>query len=412
MKTLLVIGAGIGQSHLIEQARARGLWVIVVSPLGNYPGLALADEICSLDIYDRDAIVDYARQKGVDAVVSDQNDLVMPTVAYVAEKLGLPGNSFDQAIAYSNKNVFREHCDKLGIPVPCHASSDKMNPLPELSGVPFPWIVKPEDSQSSIGVAKVSNETELESALEQAQRLSKNNRAIVEKFFVGHEVVCEGYIYQGKYHLLAFADRRYFDIPNRFIPTQTVFPSVVRRNILEQIVDYETQMAAHIRPNFGIVHSEYLINLESGEIRVVESALRGGGVFISSHLIPLATGIDVDRLLLDCALGEEVNVEEIFTGGRLRAAAYICFYLPEGEIVAVHGMEELARLPFVKKMEIGDLQVGMLTGKMLHKGMRKGPILVDAETREDLENYLVIIRDTLQIEVRAPDGSLKGICWS
>lgn len=54
---------------------------------------------------------------------------MMPTVAYIAEKLELPGNTFAQVMSYCNKNNFRDNCDKLNIPVPKHISvnSDDYN---------------------------------------------------------------------------------------------------------------------------------------------------------------------------------------------------------------------------------------------------------------------------------------------
>lgn len=411
MKKLMVIGAGIGQVNIIEKAKARGIWVIVVSTKGEYPGLAIADDVLYMDIYNRDAIVEYARKEKIDAITSDQNDLMMPTVAYVAEKLGLPGNTFDQAIAYSNKNIFRDNCEKLEIPIPRYTAIEDLFISDALKDIPLPWIIKPEDSQSSIGISKVDSEDELPDALQLALEKSKNRRAIVEEFFLGHEVVCEGFIYKGEYHLLAFADRRYFNLPNLFIPSQTVFPSTVKQSILDRIVEYEKLMAAHINPNFGIVHSEYLINLESEEIRVVESALRGGGVYISSHLIPLATGIDINNLLLDCALGEENDIELIINNRKERAAAYSSFYLPEGIITRVEGLEELKNMYFVKKIGTDGLKVGSSVSKMLHKGMRKGPILVDAESRTELERHFNYLQNTLKINVENPDGIIEGIKW-
>ncbi len=411
MKKIMIIGAGIGQVNIIKQAKVRGLWVIVVSGEGNYPGLALADEVLYVDIYDRDTIVDYARKHKINAVTSDQNDLMMPTVAYVAEKLGLPGNTFDQAIAYSNKNIFRDNCEKLDIPIPRYTAVENLSTLKAFKHIRLPWIIKPEDSQSSIGITKVDSEDKLFDALQLALDKSKNRRAIVEEFFLGHEVVCEGFIYKGEYHLLAFADRRYFNIHNMFIPSQTVFPSTVKQSILDRIVEYEKRMAAHINPNFGIVHSEYLINLETEEIRVVESALRGGGVFISSHLIPLAIGIDINQLLLDCALGEEKNVELVLKNKKERAAAYCSFYLPEGEIVDVQGIEKLKTLPFVKMVELNGLEVGSLTTKIAHKGMRKGPILIDADNRFELEKNINEVRSILEFKVRTLEGFNNGVIW-
>ena len=408
---LLIIGAGIGQVPLVKKAHARGIHVTVVSPDGPYPCLKMADEVCCLDIYDRDAVVEYARSHGITAVTSDQNDLMMPTVAYVSEKLGLLGNRFEQVWAYCNKNIYRENCETLGIPVPRHTATNHSAPPTKMTGQPFPWIVKPEDSQSSIGVTRVDAMEELAPAIELALSKSRTHRAIVEEFFKGQEVVCEGFIYHGVYHLLAFADRRYFNLEKLMIPSQTLFPSTVEKALLDQIVEYETRMAKHVGLSFAIVHSEYLINLESHEIRVVESAPRGGGVYISSHLIPLATGIDVNELLLDCVLGMEKEVESRLLSCRPAAAGYVCFCLPEGVVESVRGIEEIKTLPFVAMACLDGLEVGVKTGPMLYKGARKGPVLVFANNRAQMEERIRTIQTTLDIRVRTADGRLAGIVW-
>ncbi len=411
MKKLMIIGAGIGQVPILKKAQQKGIHVTVASPPGKYPALKLADEVCNLDIYDRENIIKYAKEHNIDAVISDQNDLTMPTVAYVAEKLGLPGNRFEQAIAYSNKNIFRNNCKKLNIPSPVHTALENGNIPADFEKIPLPWIVKPEDSQSSIGVTKIKTREEAASAIQNALSHSPSKRAILEEFFTGHEVVCEGFICNGKYYLLSFADRRYFNLPNMLIPTQTLFPSTVKPEWLEKIVGYEKKMAEYIAPNFGIVHSEYLINLNNGEIRAVESALRGGGVYISSHLIPLSTGIDINEILLDFAMGNNPDADKLLSVAHRNAAAYVCFYLPEGEVISVEGLDELKTLPFVKETFLSDIKIGLKSEKMLYKGMRKGPILINAANRKELDKNIETVQNMLKITVRQKDGNIGGICW-
>lgn len=408
---LLVIGAGIGQVPIINKAKAKGISVTVVTKPGNFSGIDIADEVFECDIYDRDAIVKYAKQNGITAVISDQNDLMNPTVAYVAEKLGLPGNRFDQVMAYCNKNTFRDNCDRLGIPVPKHIAVESEAFDYTTFDCPFPWIVKPADSQSSIGVQRVDTPEEFYEALRFALSVSRTHSAIVEEFFFGKEIVCEGFIENGQYHLLSFADRKYFNLPNLMIPTQTVFPSVLDETLLAEVIRYEEKMAAYVDPAFGIVHSEYLVNDEKREIRIVESALRGGGVYISSHLIPFATGIDINEILLKKALGRPCDVSATFDNKQQKAAGYVCFYLPEGTVKSVSGVQQIKDYPFVRMVCVDDIKAGDKTEKMLHKGLRKGPILVTGDDRADLEKNIATVQQTLKIEVVAPDGRVNGICW-
>lgn len=408
---LLVIGAGIGQVPLVEAAKRHGVHVTVVSRPGDYPCFALADTSCPLDIYDRDAIVEYARVNGITAVASDQNDLMMPTVAYVAEKLGLPGNSFAKVWTYCNKTNFRALCERAGTPVPRHVSLTGLSIPNQFRDIPLPWIVKPEDSQSSIGVTKISTLDEFEPAVRLALEKSRSGRAILEEFFVGREVVCEGFAYKGRCYHLSLGDRRYFDLPNLLIPSQTLFPSLLPREFQDRIVAYEQRNTAEGGLNFAILHSEYLVNEETGEIRIVETAPRGGGVYISSHLIPAATGVDVTDLILRLSLGENVDVDSLFAQRVQRSSGYVCFCLPEGVVASIDGRDRVKANPNVIKAYLDDIAPGLKTRPMLYKGARRGPILVKAENRAALEDVICEVQKTLKIEVAVTSGQSQSICW-
>ena len=53
----MILGAGIYQVPLIRTARRMGLYTIVVSIPGDYPGFALADKIYELNTRDKEAIL-------------------------------------------------------------------------------------------------------------------------------------------------------------------------------------------------------------------------------------------------------------------------------------------------------------------------------------------------------------------
>ena len=405
---LLVIGAGIGQVTIVKKAKKLGYHVTVVTIPGDWPAIPLADDVWYIDIYDRDQIVQKAEKEGITAVISDQNDLVMPTVAYVSEKLGIPGNTCEQVISYCNKNRFRDNCDLLGIPVPKHISVNSMDFNASFFDCPLPWIVKPADSQSSIGVKRVDTFGELKNALRSALDYSKTHSAILEEFFLGRELVCEGYVDGGKYFNLGFADRKYFNLEKLMIPSQTLFPSAVSENIKNKVIECEKKMAAYVKPAFGITHSEYLYDEKTEEIRVVESALRGGGVFISSHLVPYSTGIDINDVILKKAIGINVDINAVFERKRMSAAGYVCFYLKDGTIHSIRGLEQINNMPYVKMVSFSGIEIGK---KTTYKGARKGPILVCADSRKELEQNILAVQNTLKIDVYSENGVIPGIVW-
>ena len=68
MDKILIIGAGYGQIPLIQKAKERGLHVVVASIPGDYPGLEVADEVWSCDIYDREKLLELCKENGIKAV--------------------------------------------------------------------------------------------------------------------------------------------------------------------------------------------------------------------------------------------------------------------------------------------------------------------------------------------------------
>lgn len=390
-------------------AKSMGVYVAVVSPKG-YPAIELADELFECDIYDYESIVNYARINHFTAVTSDQNDLMMPTVAYVAEKLGLPGNTFAQVNSYCDKNAFRSVCERAGVPVPAHIEVADIS-KPDFY-VDLPWIIKPTDSQSSIGISKINTIEDYSVAVEYALGKSKHHKAILEQFFVGDEYVCEGFVYNGKYYNLLFGDRRYFR--GTLIPSQTLCPSQLDKSIQNKILECEKSITHEINPSFGIIHSEYLVNHETGKFCIVESAIRGGGVYISSHLVPLATGIDVNTLLLKCALGQGslTLVEETLATRKERASAYVCFTLPEGTVKEVNGLDKIVDIEGIAMCDIRNISIGDKTEKMISKGMRKGPVVIHAPNRQELEAIINRLKKTIDVKIITREGETASAIWN
>ena len=410
MKKIMIIGGGHGQMPLIKLAKQTGLFIVVVSPMGNYPGIALADKLIEEDVFDKERILEIAQAERIDCVLSDQSDFTVPTVAYIAEKMGLNGNRFETATFYTNKFLQRTLCEKIGVPTPqfTKIKAGDIESRKCLDAVNVPVIVKPVDSQGSRGVEKVDDTSLLPAACKRACAYSKNGEVIVEEFVMGREVVCEGFVLDGKYHNVAFGDRYYFDLENKFIPSRTVFPSTIPKNVKAKITEYESKICEHTKASFGTTHSEYLIDERDGRIVLVETALRGGGVYIASDLIPLSTGVDLTAVLLNAMLGNRDTVTNMLNGrGDKKVAAYICFYLKEGIVSKVYGLEKLKSDPRVKLAEVDEITEGYKAPVFEHKGMRKGPILVVADDLNDLDRLIQMIKESYGVEI---DGK-PGVVW-
>ncbi len=406
----MVLGAGRDQIPIIEKAQQMGFKTIVVSIAGDYPGFVIADKSYKIDIIKKEEVLKIAQLEKICGIVSDQLNAAVPTVAYVAEKMVLPGIGYDCALKFTNKYRMRQLCKEGGIPVPEHYQASSLEEALRYTGqLGFPLIIKPVDNSGSRGVSKVNKPGELEFKFQNALSWSRSKSVILEEYFSGSEIVVEDFVSDGEVTNLVIGDRDYFSIPDKFIPKYTLFPSLVSEDLKRKVLSIDASLIEYFGPKFGITHSEYLVDDKSGDVRLVETAIRGGGVFISSHLVPLACGIDVHKLLIELASGE-VGVKIDNSKFVNRASGYICFYLPEGTICEIKGLNEVTSLPSVCQAHLQNLAVGKQTKPPTDKGGRLGPILIKGENRQKLQEVVKEVKETLVIKVETTNG-IKGIVW-
>jgi carbamoyl-phosphate synthase large subunit len=231
MKKLMVLGASRYQVPIIKQAQKMGYAVIAVSVEGYYPGFSVADKSYKIDVRDHEEITKIARNEKISGILTDQTDISVPTVAYVARELDLPGIEVECALRFTNKYSMRQYCDRIGIPVPQYAQApSNKEALALTKNFQFPLILKPVDSQGSRGVIQVNTPDELESAFKDVIIHSSVKQVICEESFQGKEIVIEGFMANNEFTNLVIGDRKYFDLPNIFIPRQTFFHHRLNRN--------------------------------------------------------------------------------------------------------------------------------------------------------------------------------------
>src|SRR5215831_10798249 len=102
-KTIHILGAGQWQIPAIKLAKALGYRVFVTDMYQERPGHQLADDYEVVDITDREQTLRAAGARRIDGIVCDTTDVGVPTMAWVAERLGLPGIGYDTALNFTNK---------------------------------------------------------------------------------------------------------------------------------------------------------------------------------------------------------------------------------------------------------------------------------------------------------------------
>lgn len=406
-KKLMILGAGTYQVDLIKKSKELGHETIVVSP-GDYPGMKYADKVLDVNILDHEAVYKAACEENVDGIISDQTDMAVYSIAYACEKLGLAGNGTEVASLFIDKHLMRVRCQELGLPtIPSEQVSSLGEALEVLKRIGLPAIIKPVDSAGSKGVSRIDSEADLIACYEEAAGFSANGKVIVEKFIIGREFEVDSIALGGEVRTLMYADLNEFKIPNVFASMTRLYPSVANQETVDRLLAYDKTMLEGFGLVQGLTHSEYIMDETDGEIYLIETALRGGGTYISSHIAELQTHINTSQFLIEMALGELDGIPA-FETARCHSG-YVAFYLPPGKIVSTDGVAEVMSLPFVAKTTMEALTIGDIT-KEFHDKRNRHAVILSASSREELNERIEQVKSLLKIRIETSEG-VKGPIW-
>ncbi|MBQ7617366.1 MAG: ATP-grasp domain-containing protein [Desulfovibrio sp.] len=411
-KTIMILGAAEGQLNLVKICKKRGYRVICVSIAGNYPCFALADQSYYVDTRAKEEILKLAQSQKIDAITTDQTDVSVPSVAYVAEKLGLKGIGVDKALIFTNKYAMRQKAKAKGLAVPDFGKAQTLKEAQDLAArIGYPLIIKPVDSSGSRGVFKINNAEELAFNFATAQAKSLQGMVIIEEFIRGKEYLADGFAMAHKYQTLDVGDKEYFALQNRFVSKMCMFSSVNNLEDEQAKLVRKTNDAllqAFDLP-FGITHAEYILRDEDKQVYLVECAARGGGVYLSSDLTPLACGFDTNTALLDYLLEDKVTMpreEELDH----KVAAWLAFAFPTGVLTSFGGIEEVTKLQGVHRFISTNFKLGLKTEAPKDDSGKYGPILLFGPNRAFCYELISKIKQTFWATIQTAEGP-KGLIW-
>ena len=169
MKKVMLLGGNYFQMTATKAAKELGFHVISVDYLPDNPAHKFADEYHNVSTIDREAILALARELCIDGIISYASDVSAPTAAYVAEKLGLPGNPLSAVEVLTHKDKMRKFMIEHGFLSPRGSSfSCYEDAYDFFNQIKKPVMVKPVDASGSKGVSKIYLDTEMRQAWEQA----------------------------------------------------------------------------------------------------------------------------------------------------------------------------------------------------------------------------------------------------
>lgn len=311
MKKVLIIGAGFLQSFVIRKARELGYYTLAVDLNPCAEGFKYCDKYARINITDEQACYEFAKKNNVDGVLTAATDYGVLTAAYVAEKMELPGLSYNTAKIIKNKYLVRKKLFEMGADDTerCYevSGSDDVIKIKEL--IKYPVMVKPCDGSGSRGATKVEAESDIEKACEVAMGQSLTHRAIIEPFISGKEYGVESFCWGEEKKVLAIMAKE-MTKPPYYAELGHAIPSGLSDDTEQKIKTCVKKALNALDINFGSVNMDILLT-ENNDVHIVDMGARMGGNLIGSHIIPYGTGIAYIENMIRAAVGDPVNLNPI-----------------------------------------------------------------------------------------------------
>ena len=297
MRKLAIIGASYLQLPLLQKAKEMGIETHCFAWEKGAVCREIADFFYPISIIEKELILEACQGIHIDGIASIASEVAVPTVSFVAEKMGLIANTYTTALTATNKFLMRQQFSKFGLPSPRYINVTEDY---SISDFHFPVIVKPVDRSGSRGVMKVKKKEDLNMAIERAKKISFTHQVIIEEYIEGTEISVETISWKGKHFILAITDKITSGEPY-FVELEHHQPTQLDKTLQLKIREKTKQALTALGIIYGASHAEFKIT-NDGEVFVIEIGARMGGDFIGSDLVQLCTGYDFLKGVIDVSL--------------------------------------------------------------------------------------------------------------
>ena len=392
MSRVMIVAGGAWQCPIVRTAKAMGHEVLCTNLYADSPAFEFADACEVADVLDRDRNLQIAKSWKPDAVLTDQSDIAVPTVAYVSEQLGLRGIGTKMAQLYTNKHKMMDYCAEHGFPHPtsflCHSLDEARSALRGLDLA----IIKPLDSQSSRGVHIISSPEQLEANYDDCVSYSNSEHAILlEEYIQGVEFTVDGLKTEQGYWPLAISRKKHFDY-NENVASELLFSHYDAEFDYDALRALNTAMVQESGLPFGLTHTEY--KYRDGNYYLIEMAARGGGTRISSDLVPIMSGVNSNEVLIDALLGRSRTVEPSLSRDKWAILGFFDFV--PGKVRSIEGLDEARSVEGVRALGL-DVAPGDTIEQASDDRARCGYYIIEATSKDELRHRERLTKEMVRV---------------
>lgn len=396
-KKIMVIAGSKWQIPITKRISAEGHLPYVVNLYEDSPAFEYAYKSGVMDILDREACLNFAVENKIDAVISEECDIAMPIVAYLAEKIGSASQGTDKVPYFTNKYKMREFCKEHGLKYPEYAKCRTLDEAKEFFlKLNSKMIIKPLDSNSSRGVYTIESIEEIPELFEKSMSFSKVEKCVIaERYIEGTEFTIDGIKTPEKHYTMAISEKKHYP-HNKNIAYELYFSHKNDKFDYDKLREVNDKYINLTGLPFGLTHAEY--KYENGEFYLIEIAARGGGNLISAEIVPVMTGIDNYKYLLECTLGNVHNEEFVIDDNLCNRCAVLHFFDVDGaggrvkEVI----LPELFNDEKVIQWEL-NFSVGDTIEKAQDDSKRIGYYIAYAESKQKLDDMIKDIDSQFKI---------------
>jgi len=250
----------------------------------------LPDEIPLADIVK--AVTHLARSEKLDRIVAlDEFD--METAATLREHLRIPGMGLTTMRYFRDKLAMRMRALDRNIRVPDFVPVLNHGDIQYyLDHVPGPWVLKPRQEASAIGIKKIHAGEELWPVLDQLG--DKQSTYLLEKFVPGDVYHVDSVVSEND---VVFSNVSKYGKPPMNVAHGGVFTTFTEERGSEddsalRAINFDLIAALGLLR--GVAHAEFIKAQADGEFYFLECAARVGGAYIN-EMVETATGINLWR---------------------------------------------------------------------------------------------------------------------
>lgn len=293
---LAIMGASKWQVPICVKAHEMGIETHCFAYEEGAIAKEYVDYFYPISLTEKEKILSICTEINVNGVTTCASDYATKVSCWIAEKMGLNTTSHKTISNIYDKAWVRGKTQKLKtIKQPKYISG----PLFDIKPNVYPCIVKPVNGNGKRGVWYVNNLEEF-SNIKRIAQYNPGENALIEQYIVGKEFSVESLSFHG-YHYVVQVTEKVSDGAPHFVELAHHQPANITTNTRNCIEITIKDILDAVEFTNGASHVEIKVS-DNGDIYLIDLNPRGGGDYISTHLINLSTNCDYCQEIINIAL--------------------------------------------------------------------------------------------------------------